>query len=435
MFKTLANALKIKEIRNGILFTLFIIIIIRFGSLIPAPFIDQAKVNAFFKRDEFNLINAFTGGSFTQMTLFALGVTPYITSSIIMQLLTIAIPALEEMQKDGDDGRKKMAAITRVVSILLAVIESIGLTIGFNREGFITKTGFAPVSVIIITLTAGSALVMWLGERISEKGVGNGISIVLLANIVARMPIDFKNLYDMFVKGKDVVHMIYSIAIIAAVIILTTVLVIILQDAERRIPVSYAQKIQGRRMVGGKSSYIPLKVNTGGVMPIIFASTLISVPTIMLNLFNVKVKSTFWSKVLHGLQQDNWFKPGYGYAYIGLVIYVLLVIFFAYFYTSITFNPMEVSNNLKKSGGFIPGIRPGKPTQEYLNRVLNYIVIIGVIGLIIIAIIPIFFSGRFSADVSFGGTSLIIIVGVIIETIKQIESKMVVRNYNGFLND
>ncbi|MCR5147525.1 MAG: preprotein translocase subunit SecY [Eubacterium sp.] len=435
MFKTLVNALKIKEIRNGILFTLFVVLIIRLGSLIPSPYINQEAVNNYFQSDAFNFLNAFTGGSFTQMTIFALGVTPYITASIIMQLLTIAIPALEEMQKDGDDGRKRMTAITRMVSVILAVIESIGLTIGFNRENLLTETGFRSVLVIIITLTAGSALVMWLGERISEKGVGNGISIILLVNIVSRMPNDFKNLYDMFVKGKDVVHMIYSIAIIAAVVILTTVLVIILQDAERRIPVSYAQKMQGRRMVGGRSSYIPLKVNTGGVMPIIFASTLLSVPSIVINLFSVQVKSTFWSRVLQGMSSNYWFRPGYGYAYIGLVLYILLVVFFAYFYTSITFNPMEVANNLKKGGGFIPGIRPGKTTQEYLNKVLNYIVVIGVIGLIIVALIPIFFNGRFSADVSFGGTSLIIIVGVIIETIKQIESKMVVRNYNGFLSE
>ena len=297
------------------------------------------------------------------------------------------------------------------------------------------ESGFKAVAVIVITLTAGSALVMWLGERISEKGVGNGISIILLVNIVSRMPNDFKNLYDMFAKGKDIVHMIFALAIIAAIVILTTVLVVLLQDAERRIPVSYAQKIQGRRSVGGRSSYIPLKVNTGGVMPIIFASTLLSIPTIVINLFNVQVKSTFWAKFLQGLSSNYWFRPGFPHAYFGLAFYILLVIFFAYFYTSITFNPMEVANNLKKGGGFIPGIRPGKPTQDYLNKVLNYIVVIGVIGLIIIALIPIFFNGRFSADVSFGGTSLIIIVGVIIETIKQIESKMIVRNYNGFLSE
>ena len=435
MFKTLANALKVKEIRNGILFTLFIVIVVRLGSLIPSPYIDSEAVKNYFSSDAFNFINAFTGGSFTQMSIFALSVTPYITSSIIMQLLTIAIPALEEMQKDGDDGRKKMTAITRVVSILLAIIESVGLTIGFSREGLLMESGFKAVAVIVVTLTAGSALVMWLGERITEKGVGNGISIILLVNIVSRMPNDFKNLFDMFAKGKDIVHMIFTIAIIAGIIILTTVLVVLLQDAERRIPVSYAQKVQGRRSVGGRSSYIPLKVNTGGVMPIIFASTLLSIPTIVTNLFNVQVKSTFWAKFLQGLSSNYWFRPGYPHAYFGLLFYILLVIFFAYFYTSITFNPMEVANNLKKGGGFIPGIRPGKPTQDYLNKVLNYIVVIGVIGLIIIALIPIFFSGRFSADVSFGGTSLIIIVGVIIETIKQIESKMIVRNYNGFLSE
>ena len=238
----------------------------------------------------------------------------------------------------------------------------------------------------------------------------------------------------MFVTGKAVVNMIFAGVIIIAVVVLTTILTILLNDAERRIPVSYAQKVQGRRQVGGNTSHIPLKVNTGNVMPIIFASTLMSIPSIVTNLFNVNIKNQVVAKIFEGLNTNYWFRPGYPWAYIGLVLYVALVIFFAYFYTSISFNPMEIANNLKKQGGFVPGIRPGKSTQDYLNKILNYIVIIGAIGLIIVAIIPIFFNGRFSADVSFGGTSLIIICGVIIETIKQIESKMIVRNYSGFLN-
>ena len=438
MFKTIRDAFKVKEIRNGLIFTFFILIIVRLGSAIPTPGIDVSKVSGFLKDNLGEgagaLLSSFTGGSFEKMSIFALSVTPYITSSIIIQLLTIAIPALEEMQKDGADGRKKMTAITRVVSVALAIIESIGLSVGFGRSGLLYHYNFLSVAVIVITLTAGSTFIMWLGERITERGIGNGISIILLINIVSRMPGDFYNLYEMFVKGKSTVNMIIAATIIIAIVVITTVLTIILNDAERRIPVSYAQKVQGRRQVGGTSSHIPLKVNTGNVMPIIFASTLMSIPSIIKNLFSIEVKSSVGNKILEGMNTNYWFRPGYPWAYIGLAVYILLVFFFAYFYTSISFNPMEVANNLKKQGGFVPGIRPGKATQDYLNKILNYIVLIGAIGLIIVAIIPIFFNGRFSADVSFGGTSLIIICGVIIETVKQIESKMIVRNYSGFLN-
>ena len=439
MFKTLKDALKVKEIRNGLIFTFFVIIIVRLGSRIPAPGIDTSKVDGLFTgalgEGAAEILNTLTGGSISRMTIFALSVTPYITASIIMQLLTIAIPALEEMQKDGDDGRKKITAITRVVSIVLAVVESLGLTIGFGRSGILKEYNAFNVAVVVIALTTGSALVMWLGERISEKGIGNGISIILLINIISRIPSDMKSLWDMFVSGKDVVHMSFAIIIILAVILGTTVLTVILNDAERRIPVSYASKMAGRqRMAGSRNSHIPLKVNTGNVMPIIFASTLMSIPSVIINLFGIKVESTVGNRILEGLNSNYWFRSGYPWAYIGLGVYILLVIFFAYFYTSISFNPMEIAQNLKKGGGFIPGIRPGKPTQDYLNSILNYIVIIGAFGLMLVALIPIFFNGRFGAGVSFGGTSLIIIVGVIIETIKQIESKMVVRNYNGFLS-
>ena len=438
MFKTVRDAFKVKEIRNGLIFTFFVLIVVRLGSLIPTPGVDTAKLSNFFANNlgegANSLLDSFTGGSFQKMSIFALSVTPYITSSIIMQLLTIAIPALEEMQKDGDDGRKKITAITRVVSVALAIIEGIGLSVGFGRSGLLYNYNFLSVAVIVIALTAGSTFIMWLGERITERGVGNGVSIILLINIVSRMPNDFMNLFEMFVKGKDSFKMIVAIVIIVAVVVITTILTILLNDAVRKIPVQYAQKTQGRRQVGGSSSHIPLKVNTGNVMPIIFASTLMSIPSIITNLFNVNVKSQVVARIFEGLNSNYWFKPGYPWAYIGLAVYIALVIFFAYFYTSISFNPMEIANNLKKQGGFVPGIRPGKSTQDYLNKILNYIVVIGAIGLIIVAIIPIFFNGRFSADVSFGGTSLIIICGVIIETIKQIESKMIVRNYSGFLS-
>jgi len=438
MFKTIRDAFKIKEIRNGLIFTFLMLIVVRLGSLVPTPGVDVSKLENFFSNNlgdgANSLLNSFTGGSFQKMSIFALSVTPYITSSIIIQLLTIAIPALEEMQKDGNDGRKKITAITRIVSVALAIIEGIGLAVGFGRSGLLFEYNFLSVAVIVITLTAGSTFVMWLGERITEKGIGNGVSIILLINIVSRMPNDFVNLFNMFVKGKSTVNMIFASIIIIGVVVITTILTIILNDAIRKIPVSYAQKVQGRKQVGGSSSHIPLKVNTGNVMPIIFASTLMSMPSIITNLFNLQIKNQVVAKIFEGLNTNYWFRPGYPWAYIGLVLYIVLVVFFAYFYTSISFNPMEIANNLKKQGGFIPGIRPGKSTQDYLNKILNYIVIIGAIGLIIVAVIPIFFNGRFSADVSFGGTSLIIVCGVIIETIKQIESKMIVRNYSGFLS-
>lgn len=437
MFKTFFNALKVKDIRKKLVYTFWIMVVVRIGCQIPVPGIDVAQVQAYLASalgDSFSFLNSFTGGSFENMSIFALNVTPYITSSIIMQLLTIAIPALEEMQKDGDDGRKKITAITRYLTVGLSVLEASGLVIGFSREGLLTVDNFFGALVIVVVLTAGSCTVMWLGERITERGVGNGISIVLLINIVSRMPSDISNLYTQFVHGKETVKAVAAAIVIITVIVVTTMLVVMLQDAERRIPVQYAKKTQGRKLVGGQASYIPLKVNTANVIPIIFASSLLSIPSIIVNLFNIRTNE-FWSKVMMGMNQNYWFNSSYPYAYIGLAVYILLVIMFAYFYTSITFNPMEVANNMKKSGGFIPGIRPGRPTQDYLNKILNYIVFIGVVGLIIVAMIPIFFNGRFGANVSFGGTSLIIIVGVIIETVKQIESMMLVRHYSGFLND
>ena len=293
-----------------------------------------------------------------------------------------------------------------------------------------TVTGPLGYLLVIITLTTGSAFVMWLGERVTEKGVGNGISIILLINIVSRMPSDFSDLYTKFMKGQDIVDQVIAGAIILAVILVTTILVVLLQGGVRKIPVQHAQKVQGRRMMGGQQSHIPLKVNTSSVIPVIFASSILSVPMVVVNLFNINT-SGVWAKILRGMNSNYWFNPAYPWASVGLIIYILLVVFF----TSVTFNPMEVANNLKKSGGFIPGIRPGKPTQDYLNKILNYIVFIGAVGLLIVAVIPIFFNGMFGADVSFGGTSLIIIVGVVLETIDQIESKMIVRNYSGFLND
>ena len=439
MFKTLRNAFKIKDIRNKILYTFLMLVVVRIGSLLPIPGVDTTYFNTLFKEagDAFSFLDAFTGGSFLSMSVFALSITPYITSSIIMQLMTIAIPALEEMQKDGEDGRKKIAEITRYLTVVLALIESTAMAVGFGGQGLIK--GYASmgkfeyvctVITIIVTLTAGSAMLMWIGERITEKGVGNGISIVLLFNIVSRIPEDMVNLFNNFVFSKDVARGVLAAVIILAVIIAMVVFVCILQDGVRKIPVQYSQKIVGKKSAGGQQSVIPLRVNTAGVIPVIFASSLLSTPVIIAQFFSKG--NAEWARYL---SSSYWCNPQYPKYSIGLLVYIILVVFFAYFYTSITFNPLEIANNMKKSGGFIPGIRPGKPTSDYLNKILNYIVFIGACGLIIVAVVPIFFSGVFKASVSFSGTSIIIIVGVILETIQQIESQMLVRNYKGFLND
>ena len=440
MFDTVRNAFKIKDIRNRLLFLLGALVVIRLGCQLPVPGFDRAYFQQWFSQltgntDSFNFFNAFTGGSFENMSIFALNITPYITSSIIIQLLTIAIPALEEMQRDGEEGRKKLVAITRYVTIGLSLIESTAMAIGFGNQGILDDFNALNVIMVICALTAGSAFLMWIGEQITEYGVGNGISIVLTINIISRLPDDFTSLYEMFIKGKAIAFAILSAVIILVVVIGTIVLVILLNDAERRIPVQYAKKMQGRKMVGGNTTFIPLKVNTGGVIPIIFASSLMEFPIVICQLLGKDGGTTLWGHILKGLSSSNWFKPSQPAYSIGLVVYIVLVLFFAYFYTSITFNPLEVADNMKKQGGFIPGIRPGKPTSDYLTKILNYIIFIGAVGLTIVAVIPIFFNGVFGAGVSFGGTSLIIIVGVILETIKQVESQMLVRNYKGFLNE
>lgn len=385
--------------------------------------------------DAFNFFDAFTGGSFTEMSIFALSITPYITSSIIIQLLTIAFKSLEDMQRDGEEGRKKLTAITRYVTIGLALFQSIAMTIGFGNKGLIPDMNFLKGLVVVCCLTAGSAMLMWIGEQITEKGVGNGISIILMINIVSRIPSDLVTLFEQFVKGKTIAKGALAALIIAAVILVVVVLVLILNGGVRKIPVQYSKKMVGRKVMGGQSSSIPLKVNTAGVIPIIFASSLMSFPVIIMTLMGKTGGDGIGGHILKALTSNNWFNPSEPVYSIGLVVYILLVIFFAYFYTSITFNPMEVADNMKKQGGFIPGIRPGKPTQEYLEQILSYLIFIGATGLVIVAVIPFFFNGVFGANVSFGGTSLIIVVGVVLETLKQIESRMLVRNYKGFLSE
>ena len=438
MSNAVVSAFKNKQLRKKLLFTTLILIVVRFGSQLPIPEIDSAQISAYLKStlgDSFSLLNSFTGGSFMQMSVFALSVTPYITSSIIMQLMTIVIPALEEMQKDGEDGRKRMAKITRYVTVVLAIIEGAGLAIGFANQGAL-GTDYTTFTIVtmIIALTAGAVLVMWLGERITESGIGNGISIILLVNIVSGMPGDFTSLYNQFMKGKQIGPALIAGCVIVGVVLAVVVFVIVLSDAERHIPVQYSKKMQGRKLVGGQQSKIPLKVNTAGVIPIIFASSIMQFPIMLQNVLKYE-NNGFIGKALTSLNSSTWFDASHPKRSIGLLIYIVLVVLFAYFYTSITFNPLEISNNMKKQGGFIPGIRPGKPTVDYLNKILKYIIFIGAAGLTIVAVVPFFFNGVFGASVSFGGTSIIIVVGVVLETLKQIESQLLVRNYKGFLNN
>ena len=437
MFETLKSVFKVKEMRRKLLYLIWMIFVIRIGSQLPVPGVDSDFFKQWFESntgDAFNFFDAFTGGSFTQMSIFALNITPYITSSIIIQLLTIAIPALEEMQRDGEEGRKKLTAITRYVTVGLALFESVAMAIGFGRQGMIPNMSFLKGIVVVASLTAGSAMLMWLGERITEKGIGNGISIVLTINIVSRIPSDMSLLYENFVKGKTIAKGMLAACIIAVIIMFVVVLVLILNGAERRIPVQYSRKMVGRKMMGGQSTNIPLKVNTAGVIPVIFASSIMSFPSIIAQFAGKGNGTGIGSEILRGLSSNNWCNPSQIQYSWGLIVYVVLCVFFAYFYTSITFNPLEVADNIKKQGGFIPGIRPGKPTSDYLTKILNYIIFIGAVGLVIVAVIPFFFNGVFGADVSFGGTSIIIIVGVILETVKQVESQLLVRNYKGFLN-
>jgi len=440
MLKAIQSAFKVNEVRERLLYTFLMLVVIRIGCCLPIPGVDATYLASFFEAlaaSGMGFVNMMTGGSLQSMSIFALSISPYITSSIIMQLMTIAIPKLEEMQKEGTEGKKKIAEYSRYLTIVLAVIEATAMAVGLGGQGLILEAhrNFWGYLTVVSAMVAGTAMLMWIGERITEKGVGNGISIVLIINIISGLPQDMVSLYQRFMAGKSVAVAAVAAIIVVAVILATVIFVLVLNGAERRIPVQYSKKMQGRRMIGGQSSHIPLKVNTAGVIPVIFASSIMSLPSMIAQFLTVDY-STFGGKIIMALNSSNWFRPEMpGYS-IGLVLYIVLIVLFAYFYTSITFNPMEVANNMKKAGGFIPGIRPGKPTSEYLDNVLNNIVFIGACGLIIVCLVPIIASGIFNVgSLSFGGTSLIIITGVILETMKQVESMMMVRNYKGFLND
>ncbi len=431
MLETLRNAWKIDELRKKILFTLFIVLLYRFGNAIPVPYVDIAKLGAYFdqlKNTVLGLYNVMSGGAFSQATIFALSIQPYINASIIIQLLTIAIPALERLQKEGgEEGRKKIASITRYATVGIGLLQGFAYYILIrNNSLLVSGTGIWEAIVIVLTFTAGSALIMWLGEQISEFGIGNGISIILFASIVARFPNGIMQMFtNVSTGGLSVIGMLSMLIGALAVI----VLIVFVSNAERRIPVQYSKRVVGRKMYGGQSTHLPMKVNMSGVLPIIFAQSIASLPATVAAFFTQPAEGTFWYAFLKSIDTTS---------VLYAIIYFLLIIFFSYFYSTVQFNPVEVANNLKKNGGFIPGFRPGKPTSEYIQKSLNKITLFGAIYLGIVAVVPIIISvfseSARNSGISLGGTSIIIVVGVALETVRALEAQMIMRNYKGFLD-
>lgn len=423
MLKTIAQAWKVAEIRSKIIFTLLMLVVFRIGSNIPVPNIDRTVLAQMFTGDAglFDLFDLFSGGAFSNFTIFALSITPYITASIIVQLLGMAFPYFQRLAQSGTEGRKKMAQITRYLTVVLGLIQAIGLTVGLFRQAII-DTGVFSIILVILVLTAGTAFLMWLGEQINEKGVGNGISLIIFAGIVARIPSGIRSLVTSIQAGTI---SIITLIILVIVAILVIAGVVMIQEGQRRIPVQYAKRVVGRKMYGGQSTHIPMKVNQSGVIPIIFALSLLQFPLTITYFFPDTGFTDFVTK---------WLSPaGNPGVWVYGVLNVLLIIAFTYFYTGATFNPVEVVNNMKANGGFIPGIRPGKATEEYLQKVLSRITIVGAIFLAVIATLPTILSVVTTLNIQFGGTSLLIAVGVALDTVRQLENQMLMRNYQGFL--
>ena len=445
MFKTIANAWKIADLRKKMLFTLFIVLVFRIGSKIPVPFLDVHALKALTEgwKDSSNMLayyDVFSGGAFSNATLFAMSVTPYINSSIIMQLLTVAIPPLERLAKEGMEGRKKIATITRYVTVILGIIQGTAYYVWLNRSNIVAYkgwdfTGIFAGLVIVLAFTAGTALMMWLGEQINQNGVGNGISILLFVGIIARLPATFDTLWRNFKLGLegDISKIIYSCVFVVIFLVIIWVIVF-MNDAERRIPIQYAKRVVGRKMYGGQNTHLPIKVGLSGVMPIIFASSILSIPsTILLFMGAAEKKGEAWDRIPAFWQSFfNAFDMG---GWIYTVLYFVFIIGFAYFYVTIQYNPVEMANNLRQNNGTIPGIRPGKPTADFIAKILSKITLIGALFLAFIAIVPLIFSGVTGMHgLMMGGTSVIILVGVALETGRQLESQMMVRKTKGFLD-
>ena len=424
MLKTIAQALKVPDIRKKLIFTLLMLVVFRIGSNIPVPGMDRAVLAQVFSGGTglFALFDLFSGGAFSNFTIFALSITPYITASIILQLLAIAVPALEKLSKEGTEGRKKIAQYTRYLTVVLALVQAIGLTVGLFRRALI-DTGIFSIVVIVMTLCAGTAFLMWLGEQINENGIGNGISLIIFGGIISRLPSAVHSTW-LKMKSGDVGVVTVLVFLVFALIVIVGIIEI--QQGQRRIPVQYAKRVVGRKMYGGQSTHIPMKVNQAGVIPVIFSLSLLQFPLTL---------TYFWPNTAFASWVQTWLSP-YGNVW-GVTIYtvlnVALIIFFTYFYTAITFNPVEISNNMKSNGGFIPGIRPGRPTTEYLSKVMTRITFVGAIFLAVIAVMPTIIGKFTSLDFNFGGTSLLIVIGVALDSMKQLENQMLMRNYEGFL--
>ena len=427
MLKTVAQAWKVAEIRSKMIFTLLMLVVFRIGSNIPVPNINRSVLAELFAGETglFDLFDLFSGGSFSNFTIFALSITPYITASIIIQLLGMAFPYFEKLAREGVEGRKKMAQYTRYLTVVLALVQAVGLTVGLFRRAVVDKSAFS-IIVMVLVLTAGTAFLMWLGEQINERGIGNGISLIIFDGIVARIPSGIRTLATAVECGSlSIVTLI--IFIVAAVLV--TAGVVMIQEGQRRIPVQYAKRVVGRKMYGGQSTHIPIKVNQSGVIPIIFALSLLQFPLTIT--YFLKADSGFTAFVTKWLSPSG--MPG---VWVYGILNVVLIIFFTYFYTQATFNPVEVADNMKANGGFIPGIRPGKATEEYLQKVMSRITIVGAVFLALIATLPTVLSviaPESLGSIHFGGTSLLIAVGVALETVRQLENQMLMRNYQGFL--
>lgn len=430
MFSIFRNAFTVPELRKKIFYTIFIIVIFRIGSAIPVPFLDATALQNMVGGSSatfFDYLNVMTGGAFSSATLFAMSITPYINASIIINLLTVAIPALERLSKEGLEGRKKLNKITRYFTVILGVIQAFAYYLLLRNQNAVPvdyQNGFTGiwVAIVIITVfTAGTALIMWLGEQVNEKGIGNGISIILFAGIISRAPQAISLMYNYLKTGETKYYFLVPIVVIIFILIIS--FIVVMTNAERRIPIQYAKRVVGRKMYGGQNTHIPIKVSMSGVMPIIFASSLISIPTTIAS-FVAPTPGGFWDTFLSWFRYDNW-----PYA----VIYFILIIGFNYFYVAIQYNPVEIANNLKKNNGAIAGIRPGKPTSEFIARVISKITFIGAIFLGVIAIFPIIFGQLSGMNIALGGTSILIIVGVALETGRQLESQMMMRHHKGFL--
>ena len=438
MFKTIANALKTPEVRKKVLYTLLLIVVFRLGCYITVPGVDNIALNeAMSSADGIaGLINIISGGAFSRFSVFAMSISPYITASIVIQLLAMIIPALERLTKEGgEEGRKKINKYTKMLTIVLALVEAIGIFLSYSSSGIFVDTSFKTASVVVVALVAGTAILMWLGDEITNKGIGNGISIIIFTGIIAGLPSFVTTLWGLIMtsSGFSTTGLLLAIGIVIGAIILVAGVVFV-QQAERRVPVQYSKKVVGRKMMGAQNTHIPLKLAMAGVMPIIFASSFMTFPAMIIQIFVSDIASQ--TGFLAGLYKlsiaTSSSSVGIGYSIANAAIYLLLIVGFTFFYTYATFNPAEVSNNIKKNGGFIPGIRAGKPTTEYLSSIISKLTWFGGLFLAIIAIIPMFL--RFTnLNIAFGGTSILIVVGVALETVQQLESQLVMRHYKGFL--